>query len=216
MTATKNVEIKISAPNIQQIRLRLDGNAPLMIAKFAQKSREMMKAKHEAGDTAKGKRAKAARDFEEDCRQARHISTEGWDGVYAGAFRAAMISACRTVGFKMTLAKLAISVVADGVDADDGTPLVRIYGEHVTDVRHTRNATGVVDLRSRPRYDRWHMFLTVEYDADMFTATDICNLLWRVGAQVGIGEGRPDSRASAGIGFGTFTCSAADMAVAAE
>jgi hypothetical protein len=30
------------------------------------------------------------------------------------------------------------------------------------------------------------------------------NLLARVGMQVGIGEGRPDSRESAGIGFGLF------------
>ena len=34
--------------------------------------------------------------------------------------------------------------------------------------------------------------------------TDVTNLMQRVGMQVGIGEGRPDSRDSAGLGWGTF------------
>jgi hypothetical protein len=32
----------------------------------------------------------------------------------------------------------------------------------------------------------------------------VTNLMQRVGLQVGIGEGRPDSRESAGLGWGTF------------
>lgn len=207
-------QILIKAPNIQHIVLRLDGTAPLMISKFSEKAKAQIKATHEAGSTARSKTKKEPRDFNADCYAARHISTEGWDGIHAGAFRAAMISACRTVGFKMTLAKLAVSVKADGVDAEDGTPLVRIYGDHVVDIRHTRNDNGGTDLRSRPRYDAWHAFLEVRYDADIFTPTDIFNLMWRVGAQVGIGEGRPDSRASPGIGFGTFSISDANAAAA--
>ena len=30
------------------------------------------------------------------------------------------------------------------------------------------------------------------------------NLMARAGAQVGVGEGRPDSKTSAGLGFGTW------------
>jgi len=210
----KKVEIKIKAPNIQHIRLRCDGTAPLMISRFWKKA-EMM-AEQAEGGARRRKRKSDARDYDSEANQARHISTDGWDGIHAGSFRNGMISACRTVGFKMTLAKLAVSVVADGFDREDGTPLVRIYGQHVTDVRATRNADGSTALRARPRYDSWHLYLDVQYDADMFTATDICNLMWRVGAQVGVGEGRPDSRDSPGIGFGTFSVSPADMAVAAE
>lgn len=46
--------------------------------------------------------------------------------------------------------------------------------------------------------------LRIRFDADLFTKTDIVNLIMRVGAQVGIGEGRPDSKDSAGMGFGLF------------
>jgi hypothetical protein len=38
----------------------------------------------------------------------------------------------------------------------------------------------------------------------MLTADDIVNLISRVGLQVGVGEGRPDSKQSAGLGFGLF------------
>jgi hypothetical protein len=50
----------------------------------------------------------------------------------------------------------------------------------------------------------WSMALRVRFDADQFSAQDVGNLLARVGAQVGIGEGRADSKSSAGVGWGHF------------
>jgi hypothetical protein len=133
-----------------------------------------------------------------------HISTQGWCGVPAGAFRQAMISACRLVGFKMTLAKLSLFVIADGIDKVDGIPLVKFEGTPERVDMAVRNATGVADIRVRPMWREWTMSLTIRYDGDQFTAQDVTNLLSRVGMQVGIGEGRPDSRESAGLGWGTF------------
>jgi hypothetical protein len=115
-----------------------------------------------------------------------------------------MISACRLVGFKMTLAKLSCFVIKDDFDAEHTTPLVRIYGNSITHTRHVRNATGVVDIRARPLFPKWACNLRIAFDADQFTATDVINLVSRVGMQVGIGEGRPDSKSSAGCGWGTF------------
>ena len=46
--------------------------------------------------------------------------------------------------------------------------------------------------------------MRVRYDQDQFTATDIVNLIARAGLQVGLLEGRPDSKNSAGLGFGIF------------
>ena len=53
-------------------------------------------------------------------------------------------------------------------------------------------------------YREWAAILRIRYDAGMFTSSDVVNLISRVGLQVGIGEGRPDSKASAGLGFGLF------------
>ena len=53
-------------------------------------------------------------------------------------------------------------------------------------------------------YPEWSAKLKIKFDSDMFSVHDVANLLSRMGAQVGIGEGRPDSKNSAGMGWGTF------------
>jgi hypothetical protein len=202
---TSRSSIAISPPNMAELHTTIIGTAPLMIARFSHKSMQAMLEKHVAGSQANKRKAKAARDLDSDFQGARHISTDGWDGIHAGAFRAAMISACRLVGFKMTLAKLSLFVHADGYDRVDATPLVQIIGgEPERSEMPVRNQTGVMDIRIRPVWRTWRVNLRLRYDADQFQAADVMNLLARVGMQVGIGEGRPDSRESAGIGFGLF------------
>ena len=204
MATAATQKVQISPANMQFARFKLKGTAPLVQARFSAKAMQAMMSKMAAGSTANKSRAKPARDFDDDYRQAMHISTQGWCGVPAGAFRQAMISACRLVGFKMTLAKLSLFVIADGIDKVDGIPLVKFEGTPERVDMAVRNATGVADIRVRPMWREWTMSLTIRYDGDQFTAQDVTNLLSRVGMQVGIGEGRPDSRESAGLGWGTF------------
>jgi hypothetical protein len=97
-----------------------------------------------------------------------------------------------------------LALEADGWDQQDGIPLVRVYGKSDTYTAHTRNATGVVDVRSRPMYKEWAVKLRIRFDMDQFKTVDVINLISRCGLQVGIGAGRPDSKASAGCGFGLF------------
>lgn len=198
-------DIVIPRPNFQTTVITIRGTTPLVLHNFAQKSIGIMRATQEAGSQGKKGKKREARDFEENFQGARHISTDGWDGFPASAVRCAMISACRTVGFKMTLAKLSVFCVADGF-SERGTPLVRITkGEPKMDVRPARNANGGTDLRSRPMWQPgWEARVHLRWDGDQFSATDIANLLMRAGTQVGLGEGRPDSRMSAGIGWGEF------------
>jgi len=206
--------VQIKAPNMQAQVFRVIGTAPLVQARFAAKG-EMMMAQ-QAGQQSKSKRKREAKDFDRLCDQSVHYATDGWVGVPASAFRAGCISACRLVGFKMTLAKLSIFVEPDGLDRD-GMPLVRLIADDYERVDlHVRNATGVVDIRSRPMWKQWAVDVRIRWDADQFSAEDVANLLARVGAQVGIGEGRPDSRSSAGMGWGTFRlATVADMQEAA-
>jgi hypothetical protein len=206
MAIAAKATVNISAPNMLNVETMLIGTAPLMIARFSAKAMQAMLAKHVAGPKAKKGSARVARDLDADFEGARHISHEGWDGIHAGAFRAAMISACRLVGFKMTLAKLSLFVRADGNDRVDHTPLVRIISAKPPQRSEmpVRNATGVMDIRIRPVWPEWAVKLHIRFDGDQFSHSDVLNLLARVGEQVGIGEGRPDSRDSAGIGFGTF------------
>jgi hypothetical protein len=112
------------------------------------------------------------------------------------------------VDYKMTVARLSVFFEADGFDRDDGTPLVRITKGEPRCVEHMVRVgpSKAPDIRSRPMWDPgWEANITVRFDADQFTIQDVANLLSRVGQQVGIGEGRPDSKGTGGgMGWGMF------------
>lgn len=202
----KKNAIVISPPKFQVLPLTLLGTAPYMQNRFSQKAMNQMMAKMAAGSTTRKDKTKTARDFDRDFEEAQHISSEGWVGVPASSIRSACIDVCRMVQFKMTHAKMSIFVEADGLDAVDGTPLVKLKaGKPERTEMPVRNATGVVDIRIRPMWRMWELPIRVRFDADQFTAQDVYNLINRAGIQVGIGEGRPFSKSSNGIGFGTFT-----------
>lgn len=205
MAPAASTAVVITPPDIRTIEVQIEGTSPLVINKFSAKAKEIMMATQMAGSTAKSRKVREAKDFEELYNGARHISSEGWDGIHAASFRNAAISACRAAGFVMTKAKLAIFIEPDGFDAEDMTPLVRITkGEPQMVVSPCRNASGVIDLRPRPTYFPWAATLRIQHDAGILTQTDVVNLMARVGMQVGIGEGRPDSKQSAGVGNGLF------------
>ena len=197
--------VQIAAPDFRKLAVDIKGTSPLVINKFSAKAQAQMEAKQKAGQAGKTKRSHDAKDFSALYNDCRHISTEGWDGFHAAAIRNACISACRAAGYTMTKAKLALFVVADGFDRDDGTPLVRINGEPQMVISQCRNQTGVIDLRPRAHFMDWSATVTLQWDAGMLTQSDVVNLLARVGLQVGIGEGRPDSKNSAGLGYGLFS-----------
>ena len=197
--------IVIKPPNFQIATVRVRGNAPYVQNRMSQRAREAMEEAQKQGTQARRKtRRKAPKDFDAVYRGAMHVSSEGWYGIPASAFRAAMISACRTVDFTMTRAKLSIFIVADGYDAEDMQPLVRLYGEPEMFKMSVRLASGTADIAARPMFREWIADVTIRWDADSFEAVDVANLLARAGAHCGIGAGRPDSRESAGLGFGTF------------
>ncbi len=202
----KTESLTIPAPNFQIAEFRIIGTAPLVGNKFSARARAELKATMEKGSTAKKGTKREPKNFKRGYEEAIHRPKQGWEGIPAPAFRNAMISACRTCGFQMTRAKLCVFVLPDGVDSDDGTPLVKItkgkseYAEHFV-----RNSSGVVDLRPRPMWvEGWEANVRVQFDADQFTLADVANLLSRAGIQVGIGAGRPDSADSNGMGWGLF------------
>jgi hypothetical protein len=127
-----------------------------------------------------------------------------------------MISACRLVNFKMTLAKMSIFVIADGWDkTEPQIPLIRIIGKPKKQSDMARVETGQPYVTTRAAYHDWSAKVRIRFDADQFSIADISNLLSRVGMQVGIGEGRPDSKNSAGMGWGLFSLKRHDAEKAA-
>lgn len=200
------IGVNLTAPNMKTAIFVIRGTAPYVHNAFSARAQQKMAATQKAGGQARSRKERAPKDFERDCKDATHFSLEGWEGIPATSFRNAMISACRLVSFKMTLAKMSVFVVADGYDRTDGTPLIKVTkGKPSMIVSPVRNSDGSTDLRARPQWKPgWEATVRVEYDNDQFSAEDVANLLMRVGRQVGIGSGRPDSRMSNGLGWGTF------------
>jgi len=210
--ATKAVQqVVISAPMMKRARFQLVGTAPLMTARFSKKA-EIMASQAEGG-RSRSKKERREKDWDKEWDSAAYKAPDGWYGINASAFRNASISACRLVGFKMTIAKLSVFVLADGYDAEDSLPLVRITkGEPQASFMRVRNATGVIDIRARPLWaPGWEMSPVIQWDAAQFSLEDISNLIARVGLQVGVGEGRPDSRESAGLGYGLFDIAGVEL-----
>jgi len=205
MTTKQTKTVTISAPKLQTAVFEVKGIAPLVIHRFSAKTKAEMKLKMETGKAASSKKNREPKNTDETYQEARYISKDGWDGLHAGAIRSAMISACRLVGFKMTLAKLSIFVIQDGWDAQEPQiPLIRIYGKPQKQEDMARVETGQPYVTVRAAYHDWSAKIKIRWDADQFTNDDIFNLLYRAGMQVGIGEGRPDSKKSAGMGWGLF------------
>ena len=204
-TKTKKEEAAIiSPPKFREAIFRIRGTTPLIINAMSGRIIEQMIEDQRRGGVTRRKRL--PKDFEALYKEAMHTAVEGWTGFNASAIRNAVISACRTSGYPMTRAKLSIHVVADGYDKTTGEPLVRIIkGKPKMSIMPVKNTTGVVDLRSRPRWEPgWEADIQLRWDDDQFRLQDVVNLLMRAGMQVGIGAGRPDSKQSAGMGFGLF------------
>ena len=206
MAKKETTALTIAPPNMLTAVFKIRGTAPYVQNKFSQKALNEIAAKHRLGSAGKKGKKREPKNFEEIYENCKHVSDDGWYGIPAPAFRNAMVSACRVVGFAMTRAKLSVFVLADGFDKNDQTPLVEIkkgkpeYCEHAV-----RNETGVVDIRPRAMWrPGWESEVKVQFDADQFTIEDVANLLSRVGLQVGLGEGRPDSKKSCGMGWGLF------------
>lgn len=208
MATPKNTAqtVAIKPPNFGVIAFHIEGMAPLVIHRFSAKVKAQMKQKMETGKAASSRKTREARSTDDLFQEARYISQDGWDGFNASAVRAAMISACRLVGFKMTLAKLSVFVEADGVDAQEPQiSLIRIDGAPALKQEDmARVETGQPYVTVRAAYHAWRAVVRIRFDLDQFTAEDVANLIARVGLQVGLGEGRPDSKNSAGMGWGLF------------
>jgi hypothetical protein len=203
--ATK--EIVIRPPRFALATFLIRGIAPLVINKFSKDAIGEIKEKQLAGSQAKKGKKRKARDFKKCFEQAAYISKDGWYGMKTSAFRVALISACRLAGFQMTLAKLAIFIEADGTDLESGVPLVRIIGpkpEISEMIGWIGGQTKTPTIAIRPLWRKWAIELRIKFDEDIFSLEDITNLLMRVGMQVGVGEGRPDSPKSPGMNWGLF------------
>ena len=205
-------QVVISPPNFQSAKIRIKG-APYssyVSNAFSQKAIEEMMRKQLEGSRAKKGEKRQPKNFDAVYRGGLHIAQQrkgdkgGWYGIPASGIRNALVSACSISGFFMTKGKKCLFVEAEGFDTVTGQPLVRLYGEPTRRDLPVTLASGTTDILPRPMFDEWYATPIITWDADMFSANDVLNLMARAGRQIGIGAGRPDSKNSTGMGWGTF------------
>ncbi len=179
------------------IRVPIIGTAPLLMAKFSDKSkRQMLEA--QMGK----KNVKKPKDPKQLFLDAQYRLGKGW-GMPAVCFKAAIVGAARffeTKQLSMTMLRVAIHVAGEG--AED---LVKL--ETKAPVMHegtVRNASGVADLRYRPLFEKWGATLEVTYPQSVLSLDSILALIDASGLG-GVGDWRPSSPKCFTGHFGTFT-----------
>lgn len=205
MKAEKKVSesIAISPPNFEVGEFQIEGTAPYVQHKFSEKSRKQMLADQQKLGGTKGKK-REPRDLQAEYEAAIHYGENGEYGIPCAAFRSAMIDACRAAGFQMTKAKMSVFCLPDFIDRDEGIPLVKLDGKPEMNESAVRLESGVASISIRPMWRKWSATVRLRWDGDQFSMTDVANLLSRAGMQVGIGDGRPYSKKSHGMGWGTW------------
>jgi len=197
--------VVIAAPRIRTASFQIVGTSPYVQHAFGGKAQEQMRSRQMEGQV-RGRKKHGPKDFAAAYEDAKHVSDEGWYGIPAASIRNALISACRLAGYPMTRAKLSLFVVADGYDSKSMDPLIKIESgaEPERFEATVRLADGTPDIHVRPLWRTWWAKVVLRYDEDQFSIEDVANLLCRAGIQVGIGEGRNDSKKSNGMGWGCF------------
>ena len=126
VTSVKRVHI--TPPNMKFVRTRIVGASPLVMCKFSEKAKEEIMHTQSEGSVAKNKKTRSKKDFKQLYEDAKHVSTDGWCGFPANGLRAAMIRACKLVGYEMTMGKMSIFVEGDGYESD-GSPRTTVILE---------------------------------------------------------------------------------------
>lgn len=183
--ATKPKSVEIKEFDIKQVVIPVVGISPLITNKFSNKAMQIIL------DTQMGKPKNKKHDIKDpnaDYENAKHISSEGWEGFPASGFKAAIIRAAKMIGMVMKDTQTAFFVKAD----DEETQLVRIYGDSRMRQDMVRVGMGSADVRFRPEYPTWEANLTIEFNEGVLSLDQIYQLVKAAGYGCGIGEMRPE------------------------
>ena len=199
MATKKSTETVFVLPplNLATIEPVITGTSPLIVHAWSQKSKELMLAKQ----TKAAQMAKEAKDPEADYEQSLYRIENGGYGFPSVAIKAAMVTAVTSIsGVTKVAARQAFRVVGEQArvkGAHSGLvmrqDLVRILGSE-PEMREdmVRVGMGTADLRYRAQFWPWHMNLSVSFNANLLSGSQILNLLSVAGFGVGIGEWRPE------------------------
>jgi hypothetical protein len=177
--------VEVMEFNINEVKIPIKGISPLIVHAWSEK------VKREMADKQAGKAKNKKHDIrvpEEDYENAKHKSSQGWEGFPAAGFKAAMVRGAKMTGLVMKDTQTGFFVKADCEE----TQLVRIIAEPRMRTDMVRVGMGSADIRYRPEYVNWSAILTIEYNAGVISLDQIYQLVKAAGYGCGVGEMRPE------------------------
>lgn len=196
--AKSNV-ISIPEVRLEQYRLYLIGNAPLLVHAFPEKARKQMIDKQMK--TAKGGRD--ARDPYAEFAACRYLLPDGRDGFPAIAFKGAAVTACTSLAdVTKVAARQAFRVAGVPMNASgaiDGafvrTALVPLVAKEPVmreDVARLSGPSRSAEMRYRPEFDVWGVELDVTLNPQVISISQLATMFQAAGHGVGVGDYRPE------------------------
>lgn len=187
--------IELPQLEIQTVEITVIGDSPLIMHKWSEKAKSMMRDKQQKKAT-QGREAKNPKqEFEESI----HRMADGGAGFPSIGFKAAAVTSCTSIaGVTKVAARQAFHVQGDLVPVLGSKPKMR---EDMV-----RVGMGVADIRYRAEFWPWHATLKISYNTRALSLEQIMNLLNTAGFGVGVGEWRPERDGQ----YGRFHCATED------
>lgn len=193
----KKQEIRIVPPNLEQVHIRIEGTAPLLVRKFSDKAKESIEAKQQK--LVSGRASKEARDPHREYEEAMIQDDKGRHCVRAIWFKRAM---------------MAMTTYASGMSQKDVKCGVHVLGDLIPMVKHADvrmdsqpvkvgGMNKTVTMAYRPIFDQWTADLTLIVDKVILSVEEAVNLLAAAGMRNGVAENRVNSPKGTGNN-GTF------------
>lgn len=196
---TKDISVSL---NIKQIKVRVEGVAPLIVSRFDEKSKQQIEESGKADKGLKqGGKKKNISDPEEQYEKSIYYFADGKTfGFPAVAFKAAMVTAAyRTYGRPQTTTRSAFHIVADdlatGLVKLEGTPRMR------EDMVRVGGIQKVASPRYRAEFPVWAATLTINFLENVISEEEIVGLINAAGFTCGVGEWRPEKSNSGSFGL---------------
>lgn len=175
--AKKTEVMELPPFKLQELKIRLIGETPLICHNWSKKAKQEMLDKQ----MKKAKKGRDAKNPEEQFQESLYILPEGGYGFPSVAFKAAAVRAANDANIKMTDARRSFHVKGEYVKIE-GIPQKR---EDMV-----RLSSGTADIRFRAEFPEWRCELEIEYNTTVMSAEQILNLFEIAGFGVGIGDWR--------------------------
>lgn len=186
-----NGSLTITLPklNIGIMEIPIIGDSPLIVHKWSEKAKQQIRAKQAKLPNL----GRDVRDPIQEFKDSMYVQDDGTYAFPAIAFKNAAVDACSHVdGITKVLARGAFHVVGE---------FVRIYTLDQPEMREdtVRIGMGVGDLRYRGAFNRWAALVTIRFNQNVLTESQIVNLLNLSGFAIGVAEWRPEKNGAFGM-----------------